>query len=95
MTDIRNYDYMKMSSNFDSTWFCWIDGSEDGTTFSIRIQSAVALVEFDHRPGIVQANVELGRFYIHTAFRFPEGNYCGADITRRSTGAGHLLERVR
>ncbi len=73
----------------------WIGGSEDGATGDFLIQSSVLLVEFDHHSGILQTNVEPGRLYIHTAFRPPDGNYCGADSIRRSTGAGHLLEQVR
>jgi hypothetical protein len=61
---------------FHETHFCWIGGYEDEDPFYYRIQSPVAIFEFDHHSGVFLNNQEPAKFHIHTLLRTPnKGDY--------------------
>lgn len=65
------------------TRFCWAGGLEEDSVFYYRIQSPVAMIEFDHHQGVVLNNQQPERFHIHTLIRTPNGNDYGADLLRQ------------
>ncbi|WP_043737395.1 DUF3500 domain-containing protein [Nocardia asiatica] len=75
----------------DETWFCWIGGTDDDSTFYFRVQSPVIMVEFDHHSGMFLANPQPEKFHIHTLVRTPNGNDYGCELVRRATASAHLL----
>jgi hypothetical protein len=64
------------------THFCWAGGMEEDSVFYYRIQSPVAMIEFDHHQGVVLDNKEPQRFHVHTIVRTPNGNDYGMDLLR-------------
>ncbi|KPA38949.1 hypothetical protein FLAG1_08187 [Fusarium langsethiae] len=61
---------------FHETHFCWIGGYKDEDPFYYRIQSPVAIFEFDHHSGVFLNNQEPAKFHIHTLLRTPnKGDY--------------------
>ena len=65
------------------THFAWIGGHDDSAAFYYRIYNPVALIEFDHQPGIIYANETPSRDHIHTLVRTPNGNDYGKDLLRQ------------
>ncbi|KAF4773411.1 hypothetical protein HER10_EVM0000103 [Colletotrichum scovillei] len=59
------------------THFCWIGGFGEDDPFYYRIQSPVALFEFDHHSGVFLTNKEPAKYHIHTIQRLPNGNDYG------------------
>jgi hypothetical protein len=77
---------IRLDEAFDhlrSTHFSWIGAHDDHAPFYYRIYSPVALIEFDHQPGIVYANDEPTRDHVHTVVRTPNGNDYGKDLLRQ------------
>lgn len=59
------------------THFSWIGGFGEDKPFYYRIQSPVALFEFDHHSGVFLTNKEPAKYHIHTIQRLPNGNDYG------------------
>ncbi|HJQ27312.1 MAG TPA: DUF3500 domain-containing protein [Blastocatellia bacterium] len=78
----------EVRQHLDQTWFAWIGGTADDSTFYYRIHSPVVLIEFDH-----QRPANLARFaadpqqptrqHIHVVVRTPNGNDYGKDLLRQ------------
>lgn len=66
----------------DATHFCWIGETGDEDPFYYRIQSPVAMIEFDHHSGVFLTNTEPAKCHIHTVIRTPNGNDYGKDLLR-------------
>ena len=65
------------------THFCWAGGMKDDSVFYYRIQSPVAMIEFDQHDGRVLTPPETPqKFHIHTVVRTPNGNDYGMDLLR-------------
>ncbi|KAK1699849.1 hypothetical protein BDP55DRAFT_689879 [Colletotrichum godetiae] len=62
------------------THFCWIGGFGPDDPFYYRIQSPVALFEFDHHSGVFLTNEEPAKYHIHTIQRLPNGNDYGRQL---------------
>ena len=67
--------------------FCWIGGTGPDDPFYYRIQSPVALIEFDHHAGVFLKNTRPEKFHIHTLLRTPNGNDYGMALIRQSCEA--------
>jgi len=76
-----------VSQHLDETWFQWKGTTDDHGPFYYRVHSPVALVEFDHQPGVVFDNDTPSDHHIHTVLRTPNGGDYGFDIL------AHHLER--
>jgi hypothetical protein len=72
----------QIERHLDATYFCWIGGSGDNDPFYYRIQSPVAMIEFDHHSGVFLTNTEPAKCHIHTVIRTPNGNDYGKDLLR-------------
>jgi hypothetical protein len=72
----------QIEQHIDATYFCWIGGSGDEDPFYYRIQSPVAMIEFDHHSGVFLTNTEPAKCHIHTVIRTPNGNDYGKDLLR-------------
>ncbi|KEZ45099.1 hypothetical protein SAPIO_CDS2529 [Scedosporium apiospermum] len=59
------------------TYFSWIGGYGPEEPFYYRIQSPVALFEFDHHSGVFLTNRQPAKHHIHTVQRLPNGNDYG------------------
>ncbi|KAH7020545.1 hypothetical protein EDB80DRAFT_747012 [Ilyonectria destructans] len=64
------------------TYFSWIGGYGPDDPFYYRIQSPVALFEFDHHSGVFLTNDEPAKYHIHTTQRLPNGNDYGRELRR-------------
>ena len=71
----------EVDAHLEETWFSWM-GAFDGP-FYYRVHSPVALIEFDHHPGIVFDNLVPSRHHIHSILRIPNGGDYGADLLRQ------------
>jgi 2-polyprenyl-6-methoxyphenol hydroxylase-like FAD-dependent oxidoreductase len=65
------------------SWFCWIGLSGPDDPFYYRLQSPVAIFEFDHHPGVFLTNERARKFHIHTIVRTPNGNDYGSVLLRQ------------
>ena len=72
----------QVEQHLEDTYFCWIGGSGDDDPFYYRIQSPVAMIEFDHHSGVFLTNAEPAKCHIHTVIRTPNGNDYGKDLLR-------------
>jgi hypothetical protein len=63
--------------------FCWIGGTGPDDPFYYRIQSPVAIIEFDHHAGVFLTNATAKKFHIHTLMRTPNGNDFGMSLLRQ------------
>jgi hypothetical protein len=78
----------EVEKHIEDTWFAWIGGTQNDSTFYYRIQSPVILIEFDH-----QRPANLAKFakdpnlptqqHIHCVVRTPNGNDYGKDLLRQ------------
>lgn len=70
----------QVQEKLSETYFSWIGrfGPED--PFYYRIQSPVALFEFDHHSGVFLTNDEPAKYHIHTIQRLPNGNDYGREL---------------
>lgn len=66
-----------IADDYHETYFSWIGGyGNDNEPFYYRLQSPVAILEFDHHSGVFLTNKEPARFHIHTLLRTPNaGDY--------------------
>lgn len=67
----------QIENHLDETWWNWIGGCGDNDPFYYRIQSPVAMIEFDHHAGMWLINEEPKKFHIHRITRIPNGNDYG------------------
>ncbi len=73
-----------VKKHLDATHFGWMGGTGKGSVFYYRIQSPVALIEFDHQRPIALARSRTPtRQHIHTVVRTPNGNDYGKDLLRQ------------
>jgi Protein of unknown function (DUF3500) len=78
-----NYRLSEIERHLDTTYFCWIGGTDDDSPFYYRIQSPVIFVEFDHHAGVFLTNAEPAKFHAHVIVRTPNGNDYGFDLLRQ------------
>jgi hypothetical protein len=72
------------------TYFCWMGGMADDSTFYYRVQSPVIIVEFDHQRGIAfREHTKPYKDHIHVIVRTPNGNDYGKDLLRQHYQNGH------
>lgn len=69
-----------VARHLDETWFCWRGSIGDDGPFYYRVHGPVALVEFDHQPGVVFDNDQPTRHHVHTVLRTPNGGDYGVDL---------------
>jgi len=73
-----------VKKHLDATHFGWMGGTGKDSVFYYRIQSPVALIEFDHQRPIALARSRTPtRQHIHTVVRTPNGNDYGKDLLRQ------------
>ena len=76
------------------TYFCWMGGMEDDSTFYYRVQSPVIIIEFDHQRGIAfREHTKPYKDHIHVIVRTPNGNDYGKDLLRQHYQYGHHAKR--
>jgi len=71
-----------VAKHLDETWFQWMGSTADVGPFYYRVHSPVALLEFDHQPGVAFDNDTPTRHHIHTVLRTPNGGDYGFDVLR-------------
>ena len=78
---------VEIASHIDDTYFVWIGGASDDSTYYYRIQSPVVMIEFDHQGpiGLSHLAEDQGpqRNHIHVTIRTPNGNDYGKDLLRQ------------
>ena len=78
---------VEVASHLDETYFTWIGGAMDTSTYYYRIQSPVVMIEFDHQGpiGLSHLTEDQGpqRNHIHVTIRTPNGNDYGKDLLRQ------------
>ena len=80
----------EVKRHLKDTYFCWMGGVEDDSTFYYRVQSPVIIVEFDHQRGIAfRENTKPYKDHIHVIVRTPNGNDYGKDLLRQHYQSGH------
>ena len=80
----------EVKRHLNDTYFCWMGGIEDDSTFYYRVQSPVIIVEFDHQRGIAfREHTKPYKDHIHVIVRTPNGNDYGKDLLRRHYQFGH------
>jgi Protein of unknown function (DUF3500) len=84
---------MKMAEvkqHLKDTYFCWMGGIDNESTFYYRVQSPVIIVEFDHQRGIAfRERTKPYKDHIHVILRTPNGNDYGKDLLRQHYQYGH------
>jgi len=80
----------EVKRQIQDTYFCWMGGMEDDSTFYYRVQSPVIIVEFDHQRGIAfRDRTKPYKDHIHVIVRTPNGNDYGKDLLRQHYQFGH------
>jgi hypothetical protein len=80
----------EIKRHLTNTFFCWMGGMEDDSTFYYRVQSPVIIVEFDHQRGIAfREKTKPYKDHIHVIVRTPNGNDYGKDLLRQHYQNGH------
>jgi hypothetical protein len=84
----------EVKRHLNDTYFCWMGGIEDHSTFYYRVQSPVIIVEFDHQRGIAfREHTKPYKDHIHVIVRTPNGNDYGKDLLRQHYQFGHHATR--
>ena len=84
----------EVKQHLEDTYFCWMGGMADDSTFYYRVQSPVIIVEFDHQRGIAfRENTKPYKDHIHVIVRTPNGNDYGKDLLRQHYQFGHHAAR--
>ena len=84
----------EVKRHLEDTYFCWMGGTENDSTFYYRVQSPVIIVEFDHQRGIAfRERTTPYKDHIHVTVRTPNGNDYGKDLLRRHYQVGHHAPR--
>ena len=77
----------EIEKHLDETWFAWIGGSDEDSTFYYRIHSPVVLIEFDHETPVGLTHLYPRgvpyKEHIHAIVRTPNGNDYGKDLLRQ------------
>ncbi|MGH7930789.1 MAG: DUF3500 domain-containing protein, partial [Candidatus Binatia bacterium] len=77
-TDHAAVKMTEVARHLRDTYFCWMGGTQDDSTFYYRIQSPVIIVEFDHQRGIAfREHTKPYKDHIHVIVRTPNGNDYG------------------
>ena len=85
----------EVTQHLPDTYFCWMGGMEDESTFYYRVQSPVIIVEFDHQRGIAfRERTKPYKDHIHVIVRTPNGNDYGKDLLRQHYQVGHHARRA-
>ena len=80
----------EVKRHLKETYFCWMGGIEDDSTFYYRVQSPVIIVEFDQQRGIAfREHAKPYKDHIHVIVRTPNGNDYGKDFLRQHYQFGH------
>jgi hypothetical protein len=80
----------EIKRHLGNTYFCWMGGMENDSTFYYRVQSPVIIVEFDHQRGIAfREQTKPYKDHIHVIVRTPNGNDYGKDLLRQHYQSGH------
>lgn len=82
----------QIQEKLPETYFSWIGGFGSADPFYYRIQSPVALFEFDHHSGVFLTNEEPAKYHIHTIQRLPNGNDYGRVLRELLRDAGKEQE---
>jgi hypothetical protein len=89
-TDHARVKMEQVKSQLQNTYFCWMGGVEDDSTFYYRVQSPVIIIEFDHQRGIAfRQYAKPYKDHIHVILRTPNGNDYGKDLLRQHYQQGH------
>jgi hypothetical protein len=84
----------EVRQHVQDTYFCWMGGMEDDSTFYYRVQSPVIVVEFNHQRGIAfREKTKPYKDHIHVIVRTPNGNDYGKDLLRQHYLYGHHATR--
>ena len=84
----------EVKRHLPDTYFCWMGGMDDDSTFYYRVQSPVIIVEFDHQRGIAfREHTKPYKDHIHVIVRTPNGNDYGKDLLRQHYQHGHHAKR--
>ncbi len=84
----------EVKRHLKDTYFCWMGGMEDDSTFYYRVQSPVIIIEFDHQRGIAfREHTKPYKDHIHVIVRTPNGNDYGKDLLRQHYQYGHHAKR--
>jgi hypothetical protein len=84
----------EVKRHLPETYFCWMGGMADDSTFYYRVQSPVIIVEFDHQRGIAfREKTKPYKDHIHVIVRTPNGNDYGKDLLRQHYLYGHHAKR--
>jgi len=84
----------EVTRHLKDTYFCWMGGMEDDSTFYYRVQSPVIIIEFDHQRGIAfREHTKPYKDHIHVIVRTPNGNDYGKDLLRQHYQYGHHAKR--
>jgi hypothetical protein len=84
----------EVKQHLKDTYFCWMGGMQDDSTFYYRVQSPVIIVEFDHQRGIAfREHTKPYKDHIHVIVRTPNGNDYGKDLLRQHYQFGHHAAR--
>jgi hypothetical protein len=84
----------EVKHQLQNTYFCWMGGMEDDSTFYYRVQSPVIVVEFNHQRGIAfREHTKPYKDHIHVIVRTPNGNDYGKDLLRQHYLYGHHAAR--
>lgn len=74
-------------AHLDDTYFSWIGGKDEHSTYYYRIHSPVILIEFDHQKPANLSHLfpdkKPNRQHIHAVVRTPNGNDYGKDLLRQ------------
>jgi len=80
----------EVKDHLSDTYFCWMGGMADDSTFYYRVQSPVIIIEFDHQRGIAfREHTKPYKDHIHVIIRTPNGNDYGKDLLRQHYQFGH------
>ncbi len=84
----------QVKRHLQETYFCWMGGMADDSTFYYRVQSPVIIIEFDHQRGIAfRERTKPYKDHIHVIVRTPNGNDYGKDLLRQHYQYGHHAPR--
>ncbi|HWL92367.1 MAG TPA: DUF3500 domain-containing protein [Phycisphaerae bacterium] len=93
-TDHAQVKMAEVKRHLQDTYFCWMGGMENDSTFYYRVQSPVIIVEFDHQRGIAfRERTKPYKDHIHVIVRTPNGNDYGKDLLRQHYLYGHHAVR--
>jgi hypothetical protein len=92
-TDHALVKMQEAKRHLKDTYFCWMGGIEDDSTFYYRVQSPVIIVEFDHQRGIAfREHTKPYKDHIHVIVRTPNGNDYGKDLLRQHYETAHRIK---